>query len=74
VTDTRNSYPGWAVSGQAADFTGSGTSAGAVIAGNQLGWAPTSAGLGGGVALAIPPAAAAGPYASGLTITAVTSQ
>ncbi|HEX3512740.1 MAG TPA: substrate-binding domain-containing protein [Trebonia sp.] len=40
VSDTRNTYPGWSVGGQATDFTGSGTAAGATIAGNQLGWTP----------------------------------
>jgi hypothetical protein len=40
VSDTRNSYPGWSVSGQASDFTGSGTAAGHTISGNQLGWHP----------------------------------
>ena len=50
VTDTRNTYPGWSVSGQAADFTGPGTAAGASISGNQLGWMPTFTSLGAGVA------------------------
>jgi sortase (surface protein transpeptidase) len=40
VTDTRNSHPGWSVRGQVSDFTGSGTAAGTVISGNQLGWTP----------------------------------
>jgi len=40
VVDTRNSHPGWSVRGQVSDFTGSGTAAGAVISGNQLGWSP----------------------------------
>jgi ABC-type phosphate transport system substrate-binding protein len=51
VTDTRNSYPGWAVSGHAADFTGSGTAAGFTISGNQLGWTPTGSSLAPGVTL-----------------------
>jgi hypothetical protein len=42
VTDTRNTYPGWAVSGQEANFTGSGTAAGFSISGNQLGWTPAA--------------------------------
>jgi hypothetical protein len=42
VSDTRNTYPGWTVWGQATDFTGSGTAAGATIPGNQLGWTPDS--------------------------------
>ena len=44
VTDTRNYYPGWSVSGQDSAFTGSGTAAGSTIAGNQLGWAPFAVG------------------------------
>jgi hypothetical protein len=44
VTDTRNAFPGWSVSGQDSGFTGSGTAAGATIPGDQLGWAPTSTG------------------------------
>jgi len=51
VSDTRNTFPGWSVSGQAADFTGSGTAAGASISGNQLGWMPTATSLGTGVTL-----------------------
>jgi hypothetical protein len=42
VSDTRNTFPGWSVSGQANTFNGSGTAAGATISGNQLGWTPTS--------------------------------
>jgi hypothetical protein len=38
VSDTRNTFPGWSVSGQDTGHTGSGTT----IAGNQLGWTPTS--------------------------------
>jgi hypothetical protein len=111
VSDTRNTYPGWSVSGQASGFTGSGTAAGSTIPGNQLGWTPTDSSLaagatisgpvapgspglgstpavlaealaGGGfgtsvlganLTLAIPATAAAGPYASTLTLTAVTA-
>jgi hypothetical protein len=54
VTDTRNYYPGWYVTGQEADFT---TAGGRAISGNQLGWAPAVVGslhdgavLGGAVA------------------------
>jgi hypothetical protein len=57
VTDTRNYYPGWSVSGQDSNWTGSGTAAGFTISGNQLGWTPIAAGaqqdgatLGGAVA------------------------
>jgi hypothetical protein len=112
VSDTRNTFPGWSVSGQDSNWTGSGTAAGATISGNQLGWTPTSstspltqgvtlgptvspaspglgttpavlasvhAGVGNGagtttlgadLTLAIPQNQAAGPYTSGLTITA----
>jgi hypothetical protein len=42
VSDTRNTFPGWSVSGQDSNWTGSGTAAGATISGNALGWAPTS--------------------------------
>lgn len=43
VSDTRNTYPGWSVTGQdASGFTGSGSAAGATMSGNQLGWTPTS--------------------------------
>jgi hypothetical protein len=112
VSDTRNTFPGWSVSGQDSNWTGSGTAAGATISGNQLGWQPTSstspltqgvtlgptvppaspglgttaavlasvhagggngAGtttLGANLTLAIPANQAAGPYTSGLTITA----
>jgi len=112
VTDTRNYYPGWSVSGQASAFAGSGTAAGSAFPGNQLGWVPIAVGtladgatLGGTVApvspglgttaatlasapancgfgtnimsadltLDIPPLAAAGPYSSTMTITAVTT-
>src|SRR5215472_3904927 len=112
VSDTRNTFPGWSVSGQDSNWTGSGTAAGATISGNQLGWTPTSstspltqgvtlgptvapaspglgttaavlasvhAGVGNGagtttlganLTLAIPANQAAGPYTSGLNITA----
>jgi Bacterial Ig-like domain (group 3) len=112
VADTRNSYPGWSVSGQDGSWTGTGTAAGGTFTGNQLGWVPTDtalapavtlgsavtaaspglgtaaplasvhAGLGNGygtstlganLTLVIPPTAPAGPYTSGLTISAVTS-
>ncbi|HEX6453607.1 MAG TPA: Ig-like domain repeat protein [Trebonia sp.] len=41
VTDTRNTFPGWSVSGQGNPWTGSGTAAGSTIPADQLGWAPT---------------------------------
>ena len=40
VTDLRTSHPGWSVSGQESNFTGSGVAAGHTISGNQLGWTP----------------------------------
>ena len=112
VADTRNTYPGWSVSGQNAAWTGTGTAAGGTFPGSQLGWQPTDtalapavtlgalvnpvtpglataaplasvhAGLGNGygtstlgadLTLTIPATAPAGPYTSGLTISAVTS-
>ena len=42
VSDTRNTYPGWSVSGQDGNWTGSGTAQGASMPGDQLGWTPTS--------------------------------
>jgi hypothetical protein len=44
VTDSRNTYPGWSVSGQEADFTGIGTAAGFSILADQLGWVPAAVG------------------------------
>ncbi len=112
VSDTRNSYPGWSVSGQDGAWTGTGTAVGGTFTGSQLGWTPTDTalapgttlgspvtpvtpglgtaailasaphGLGNGygtstlgasLSLVIPATAPAGPYTSGLTISAVTS-
>ena len=115
VSDTRNTYPGWSVSGQDSAWTGSGTAAGGTFSGNQLGWMPTDTALAPGVTLGptvapvtpglgttpavlasaahgvaggggfgtstlganltldIPASAPAGPYSSGLTVSAVTS-
>lgn len=65
VTDSRNSYPGWSVSGQESAFTGSGTATGFSIAGDQLGWTPAAVGtLGTGVTLG--PAIAPGTSPGGL--------
>jgi hypothetical protein len=44
VTGSRNTFPGWSVSGQEANFTGSGTAAGFSIPGDQLGWVPAAVG------------------------------
>jgi len=68
VSDTRNTYPGWSVSGQAADFTGSGTAAGATISGNQVGWMPTDTSLATGATLG----GTVTPVAPGLGTTAAT--
>jgi hypothetical protein len=113
VADSRNTYPGWSVSGQDSAWTGTGSAAGGTFSGNQLGWQPTDtalapgvtlgnlvapaapglgttaaelaaapSGLGNGygtstlgaaLSLIIPATAPAGPYTSGLTISAVTS-
>jgi hypothetical protein len=116
VSDTRNTFPGWIVSGQDSAWNGTGTAAGGTFSGNQLGWQPTSTGtlptgvtlgstvapapmgaglgttaatlasathgapngfgtsnLGANLTLNIPATAPAGPYTSGLTISAVTS-
>lgn len=51
VTDTRNTHPGWSVSGQVLDFTGSGSAAGSAIPGHGLGWVPTATSLASGAAL-----------------------
>jgi hypothetical protein len=49
VSDTRNTYPGWVVSGQVDDFTNA--AAGTSISGDQLGWMPTGSSLAPGVLL-----------------------
>ena len=54
VSDTRNTYPGWSVSGQDGNWTGSGSAAGGTISGNQLGWTPSSTTLATGVTLGSP--------------------
>jgi hypothetical protein len=51
VSDTRNTFPGWAVSGQSTDFTESVTNPHGDISGNQLGWVPTDTALAPGVIL-----------------------
>ena len=113
VSDTRNTFPGWSVSGQDSAWTGTGTAAGGTFPGSQLGWTPTDTALapavtlgsavtggstgglgsaatlasvhagngngygtstlGANLALVIPATAPAGPYTSGLTISAVTT-
>jgi phosphate ABC transporter phosphate-binding protein len=68
VSDTRNTFPGWAVSGQSSEFTGSGTAAGAAISGDQLGWMPTATALGDAVTLGV----AVAPGSPGLGTTPAT--
>jgi len=48
VSDTRNTYPGWSVSGQTSAFSGPGT---ASIPGDNLGWVPTDTSLATGAIL-----------------------
>jgi hypothetical protein len=43
VADSRNTYPGWSVTGQESDFLETGGSGD--ISGNQLGWTPTDTAL-----------------------------
>jgi hypothetical protein len=60
VSDTRNTFPGWSVSGQDTNWAGAGSAADASIPGDQLGWAPSSSGaLPNGVTLGavVPPGA-----------------
>ena len=59
MSDTRNTFPGWSVSGQDTNWAGAGSAIDASIPANQLGWAPTSSGtLPSGVTLGavVPPA------------------
>ena len=62
VTDTRNNYPGWAVTGQDSAWTGGSPLAG-TFSGNQLGWTPTSGTTAQGVTFG--PAVIAGTTATG---------
>jgi hypothetical protein len=72
VSDTRNTTPGWSVTGQESNFAGvtGGTAAGFTISGNQLGWTPTDTALGTGVTLGA--AVAPAPTGPGLGTTAAT--
>jgi hypothetical protein len=68
VIDTRNTYPGWSVSGQMSSFTGGGSPA-ATIRSDQLGWNPTAVNpLVGGATLG--PAVGPGTSPNGLGDTA----
>ncbi|HUN34051.1 MAG TPA: Ig-like domain-containing protein [Trebonia sp.] len=51
VTDSRNTYPGWSVSGQTSDFTETSTTPTGDIPGDDLGWAPTDTALADNAAL-----------------------
>ena len=62
IIDTRNTYPGWSVVGQASDFTNPTADPPGVISGNQLGWVPTSTSLADGAFISI----AVAPDAPGL--------
>jgi hypothetical protein len=42
VLDTRNTFPGWSVTGQDGTWIGSGSAHGASMTGDQLGWTPAS--------------------------------
>jgi hypothetical protein len=68
VSDTRNTFPGWSVSGQESVFTGTGTAAGSTISGDQLGWVPTDTSLATGATLG--PTVAPGTDPGGLGDTA----
>jgi hypothetical protein len=69
VTDTRNTYPGWAVTGQDSAWTGGSPLAG-TFSGNQLGWSPTSGTTAQGVTFG--PAVVAGTTGTGGLATAQT--
>jgi hypothetical protein len=49
VQDTRNTYPGWYVTGQVSDFTAPASVPAGDIPGNMLGWVPTGTVQGGAV-------------------------
>jgi ABC-type phosphate transport system substrate-binding protein len=51
ITDSRNTYPGWSVVGQATDFTNPASQPAGDISGNQLGWAPNDTSLAPGAVL-----------------------
>jgi ABC-type phosphate transport system substrate-binding protein len=65
VSDTRNTFPGWSVTGQAGDFTSPASHPVGTIPGSQLGWAPTGTSLAQGAVLGGPVA----PGAPGLGVT-----
>ncbi len=66
VSDTRNTYPGWAVVGQAAGFTNPASHPAGDIPGDQLGWVPSATSLADSALLG----AAVAPAAPGLGTTA----
>jgi phosphate ABC transporter phosphate-binding protein len=64
VSDTRNTYPGWSVSGMAGNFTGTGLAIPYTIPADDLGWVPGTATLPTGIAIG--PAIPAGTSPGGL--------
>jgi Bacterial Ig-like domain (group 3) len=71
VADTRNTFPGWSVSGQDSAWTGTGTAAGGTFSGNQLGWTPTDTALAPAVTLGSPVTAAAPGLGTAATLASV---
>ncbi|HTU74918.1 MAG TPA: Ig-like domain-containing protein [Trebonia sp.] len=61
VADSRNTYPGWSVSGQTSDFTETTTTPTGDIPGDDLGWAPTDSALADSAALGSPVTAGSTP-------------
>jgi phosphate ABC transporter phosphate-binding protein len=51
ITESRNTYPGWSVLGQAADFTNPDSHPAGDFSGNQLGWTPSATSLATGALL-----------------------
>jgi ABC-type phosphate transport system substrate-binding protein len=51
ISDTRNTYPGWLVTGQASDFTNPTSHPAGDFSGDQLGWAPNDTSLASGAVL-----------------------
>jgi phosphate ABC transporter phosphate-binding protein len=64
VSDSRNTYPGWSVSGLAGNFTGTGLAIPYTIPADDLGWVPGTATLPAGITLG--PAIVAGTSPGGL--------
>jgi len=71
VSDTRNTFPGWSVSGQDGTWTGSGSAAGGTFPGSQLGWHPTGGTVAQNVVIAGPVTAAAPGLGSATVLASV---